>query len=146
MVTKNISAFSVREIVNQNALIPFRTTQIAASGANLYISGNGGTFNFHASGFSNRANVHQLIFVGNGLAPTNYDVSFFMTSSLISSERQYYYTNINLRAIDNPSTPIVFIDNDNSNCLHGKVTNNSTTSGMWMNYIQLHYNRLLEIS
>jgi hypothetical protein len=146
MVLKNISAFSVREIQNQQVQIPFRTAQIAASGANLYISGNGGTYTFHASGFVNRANVRQVMAIGNGASPTNFDIEFFQTSSLTSTERQYFYSNINTRVIDTPTTPIPFIDMDNSNCLHGKITNNSSTSGMWLNYVQIHYNRMLEIS
>jgi len=146
MSITNISQYSVREIANQNTLIPFRTSQIAASGAGLYISGNGGTYNFHASGFSNRALAHQIMFVGNGLAPVDYDIEFFMTSSMISSERQYYYENINLRSIDLPIQPIPLIDNDNSGCLHGRVTNNATTSGMWLSFIDIKYNRLLEIN
>lgn len=146
MATKNPSCFSVREILNQQSIIPFRTSQIAASGANNYISGNGGTYTFHASGFVNRANVHEIIMVGNGLAPTNFNVEFFMTSSLVSSERQYYYSNINTRAIDSPTTPIKIFDNNATGTLHGRITNNATTSGMWVEYIDLKYNRLLEIS
>jgi len=143
MTTKNISAFTVREIDNQTAVIPFRTSQIAAS--NNYVSGNGGTFTFHASGFVNRAAVQQFIFVGNGDTPTDYNVSLFMTSSMVSSERQYYYSNINLRTVDNPNSPILIFDNDGSGCLHGKIKNNAT-SGMFMPYIELRYNRMLEIS
>ena len=144
MATKNIAAFSVRELDNQNAIIPFRTSQIATSAA--YISGNGGTYTFHASGFVNRASVRQLMFVGNGFGPTDFDVEFFMTSSLVSSERQYFYENINLRAIDLPQQPVFLFDNDASECLHGKITNNATTSGMWLNFIDIKYNRLLEVS
>jgi len=145
MTTKNISAFSVREEANQNALIPFRTSQIATS--SNYVSGNGGTFTFHASGFVNRANVRQVMVVGNGLGtPTNYDIEFFMTSSMVSSERQYYYENINTRVIDLAAQPIPIFDNDASEHLHGRVTNNATTSGMWLQYIDIKYNRLLEIS
>ena len=141
MVTKNISAFSVREIINQNSLIPFRTSQIASS--STYVSGS---VTFHASGFVNRAAVNEFLFVGNGLAPTDYNVEFFMTSSCVSSERQYYYSNINLRAIDQPNNPIPIFDNDATECLHGKITNNTTTSGMWISYIGVRFNRLLEVS
>ncbi len=146
MVLKNISAFSVRELDNQNAIIPFRTSQIAGSGVNKYISGNGGTYTFHASGFVNRANVRQLSFVGNGLAPTNYTIEFFMTSSLTSTNLQYQYTNINLRAMDTFEMPLMFMDADATETLHGKVTNNATTSGMWLEYIDVKFNRLLEVS
>jgi hypothetical protein len=147
MVTKNVAAFSVRELDNQNAVIPFRTSQIATS--SNYISGNGGTFTFHASGFVNRANVRQFMFVGNGLGPTNYNVEFFMTSSLVSSERQYFNQNIDLRTTDLPQQSILIFDNDRTECLHGKITNNTTSgywSGMWMQYIDIRYNRMLEVS
>jgi len=142
MVIKNISAFSVREIVNQNALIPFRTTQIGVSGN---CSGVGATFDFHASGFSNRSDARQIMIVGNGPGPVNYDISFFMTSSMTSTQRQYYYQTINLRAIDLPTQPIPLIDNDNTNCLHGRITNQYSAS-VFLNYIDIKYNRLLEIS
>ncbi len=142
MVTKNISAFSVREIVNQNTLIPFRTSQIGVSGN---CSGVGSTFSFHASGFVNRANVHQIMIVGDGPGPLNYDISFFMTSSMVSSQRQYYYQTINLRAIDLPNQPIPLFDNDNTNCLHGQITNQYPAS-VFLDFIDIKYNRLLEIS
>lgn len=142
MATKNISAFSVREIVNQNTIIPFRTTQIGASG---FCSGVGTTFDFHASGFYNRALAKQIMIVGNGPGPINYDISFFMTSSMTSSERQYYYQTINLRAIDLPAQSIPLFDNDDSNCLHGRITNQYSAS-VFLNYIDIKYNRMLEIS
>jgi len=142
MVIKNISAFSVREILNQQTVIPFRTTQIGSSGQ---CSGVGTTFDFHASGFSNRANVQQIMFTGNGPGPINYDISFFMTSSMTSSDRQYYYQGINLRAIDLADPIIPLIDNDGTNCLHGKITNQYSAS-VFLNFIDIKYNRLLEIS
>jgi hypothetical protein len=141
----NPSAFTVREIDNQTVLYPFRTTQLATS--TNYISGNGGTFTFHASGFRNRALVHQIMVVGNGLGtPSNYNVEFFMTSSLVSSERQYYNQNINVRTIDLAQQPFPIFDNDSTECLHGKITNNAATSGMWLNYIDIKYNRMVEVS
>lgn len=142
MAIKNISAFSVREIDNQNAVIPFRTSQIGASG---FCSGVGTTFDFHASGFTNRADARQIMIVGNGPGPLNYDISFFMSSSLTSSERQYYYQTINLRAIDLPTQPIPLFDNDNTNTLHGRITNQYSAS-VFLSYIDIKYNRLLEIS
>jgi len=141
----NPSAFTVREIDNQTVLYPFRTTQIATS-AN-YISGNGGTFNFHASGFRNRTLVHAITIVGNGLGtPNDFNIEFFMTSSLVSSERQYFNQNINLRTIDLAQYPMPIFDNDATGCLHGRVTNNAATSGMWLNYIDIKYNRMVEAS
>lgn len=142
MTTKNTAAFSVREIVNQNAIIPFRTSQIGVSGN---CSGVGTTFDFHASGFYNRANARQIMIVGNGPGPLNYDISFFMSSSLTSSERQYYYQTINLRAIDLPAQAIPLFDNDNTNCLHGRITNQYSAS-VFLSYIDIKYNRMLEIS
>jgi len=144
MTTKNPSAFSVRELINQNQLIPFRTSALGTA-AN-YISGQGGTLTFHASGFINRASVQEFIFMGDGTTPTNYDIELYTTSSCISSEIQYWYSGINTRHIDLPDKPIMIIDNDATECLHGKITNNSPTSGMTMNYIELRYNRMLEVS
>lgn len=135
---------TVREVINQQKLHRFRTEQIATS--SNYVSGRGGTFNFHASGFVNAADVKSFVFVGNGLGATNYDVSLFMTSSMTSAERQYYYTGINLRTIDNPDAPIPIFDIDNTGCIHGKLTNNDLTSGLWMNFIELRYHKLLEVS
>jgi len=143
MTTKNPSAFSVRELINQNQLIPFRTVQIPTTG---YISGNGGTLTFHASGFVNRANVREFLFFGDGTTPTNFDVQLYTTSSCISSEIQYWYSGINTREIDMPNQPVMIIDKDATECLHGTVINNSTTSGMIINYIGLMYNRMLEVS
>ncbi len=140
---KNVSAFTEREILNQNTITQFRTSQLGSS--SNYISGNGGTLNFHASGFTEVANIQQLIFNGMGDDPTSYDIEFFMISSNIISERQYYYTSINTRIIHTPSPSIILIDNNNSNCLHGKITNNSNTSGMWLNYIEIRYNRMLKV-
>lgn len=141
----NPSAFSVREIVNQNQLHRFRTAQILASG-NTNTSGLLAAYGFHASNFVNIANVQQLLFVGDGVQPTNYDVEFFMTSSLVSSERQYWYSNINLRAIDSPNNSIPFFDGNGSNCLHGKITQNTSGGSFFMDYIEIRYNRMLEIS
>jgi len=143
MPTKNISAFSVREIVNQQQLIPFRTSQIAAS--NNYVSGNGGTYTFHASGFINRANVLEFIYSGNGTTPTNFDVELYMTSSCTSNQIQYYYTGVNTREVDTQLFYKPIVDNDATQCLHGKIINNAI-SGMYMNYIEVRYNRLLEVS
>lgn len=142
MATKNTAAFSVREVNNQEALYPFRTSQIGVSGN---CSGVGATFDFHASGFYNRANARQIMIVGNGPGPLNYDISFFMSSSLTSSERQYYYQTINLRAIDLPAQAIPLFDNDNTNCLHGRITNQYSAS-VFLSYIDIKYNRMLEIS
>jgi len=138
-----MSNHSVREIDNQWRYNRFRTSQIAAS--NNYISGGGGTFDFHASGFTNAARTNEIFIVANGVDPIDYDIEFFMTSSLVSSERQYYYSDINLRAIDGPANPFPIIDADGTEVLHGKITNNST-SGMWMNYIELRYNNMLQVS
>lgn len=133
---------TTREIINQSRIERFRTSQIAASNT---ISGNGGTFTFHASSFCNIANVRQFMIVGNGVAPTNYNVEFFMTSSLVSSERQYFNQNINLRTTDLPNQPISIFDTDKSDCLHGKITNNATSS-MHLDYIELRFNRMLSVS
>jgi len=135
---------TVREVDNQFRNNRFRTSQIAASGVGKYISGNGGTYTFHASGFVNNASIHEVIIVGNGLDPTNYNVEFFMTSSLISSERQYYYQDINLRAIDGASYPFPLHDINETEHLHGKITNDAT-SGMWIDYIELRYNDMLQV-
>lgn len=138
----NISAFTVREIANQNQLRRFRTSQILASG-NTDTSGINASYGFHASGFNNINRVHEIIMVGDGTQPTNYNVEFFMSSSMVSSERQYYYANVNLRAIDGGDYPIPFYDLDDSDCLHGKITQNTSGGSFFMKYIELRYNRVL---
>lgn len=141
----NPSAFSVREIANQQQLRRFRTAQILASG-NLNTSGVGVSYTFHASGFQDIVRVHQIIMVGNGVQPTNYDVEFYMTSSMTSSDRQYWFSNINLRTIDSLQYPIPIFDLDNTGCLHGKLTQNTSGGSFFMDYIELRYNRILPSS
>jgi len=138
----NVSAFSVRELANQNQLRRFRTAQILASG-NVNTSGLNASYGFHASGFSDVARVHEVIIVANGVQPTNYDVEFFMTSSLASNTRQYHFSNINLRAIDDPNYPIPMFDLGNTDCLHGKITQNASGGSFFMDYIEMRYNRIL---
>lgn len=145
-MVKNISAFTVRELDNQQALQIFRTSAIGDQvNGGVGISGNGGTFSFHASGFWNVVDVRQVTIVGEGVAPTNFDVEFGWTSSLVSTATQYLYTQINKRVIDLPNAPFSIVDLDNTNCLHGKITNNAT-SGMTINVIDIRCNRMLEVS
>ena len=141
MVT-NVSAFSVRELANQNQLRRFRTAQILSSG-NVNTSGLNASYSFHASGFSDISRVNQIIMVANGAQPTNYNVEFFMTSGMTSSDRQYFFSNINLRAIDSPNYPIPLFDIGQTGCLHGKITQNTSGGSFFMDFIELRYNRIL---
>lgn len=139
MVVHNVSAFTVREIENQNQLLRFRTAQIGASGT---LSGVNVSLTFHASGFQNQTLLKQILIMGNGDTPSDYRLELYNTSSCVSSEIQYLVSSITgLRHIESLNN-YPLIDIDGTECLHGKLTQ-QTSASVYLNYIELRFDRML---
>jgi len=135
---------TVLSIAGQKAVKRFNTGRIPATAVEI---ASGDDKDLDITGFVNKARLLELAVFAEGLDASDFDIELFSVATSDGSPasdryRVYQWQNIDTQEVDGLDVECIIEDQDKSETLHVRITNNTATT-MHVSDIELQVEELL---